>query len=64
MQHHSAAREVVAARVASMMAEAERHRAGRRPGRRRRRAPGPVRTALGLGLLRAGHRLLGLAEVR
>lgn len=64
MQHHAVGREVAAARVASLIAEAERDRVGRRPGRRRRRAPGPVRTALGLGLLRAGHRLLGLAEVR
>ena len=64
MQHHALGREVVSARVASLMADAERDRLSRRARRRGRRDPGPVRTALGLGLLRAGHRLLGLAEVR
>ncbi len=64
MQHHSLMREIVSARVESLRAEARGGRGSHRAERRRRRGPGPVRTALGLGLLRAGHRVLGLAEVR
>lgn len=56
-------REMVAARVSGLRAEARR--GGRRPREARRRSPsGTLRTALGLGLLRAGHRLFGIAEVR
>lgn len=54
-------REMVAARVSRLWADA-------RPGGRRPRdgriPSGALRTTLGLVLLRAGHRLLKVAEVR
>ncbi len=59
MQHHEVMREMVAARVGTLGADA------RRAGpRRRARRPRAARVALGILFVRAGRRLLGTAEVR
>ncbi len=59
MQHHEVMREMVAARVETLRADARREGLGRREHR-----PGALRVAVGVLFVRAGHRLLGAVEVR